>query len=733
MNKMPRIWCDYCSILVRLQKGSQTRRTFDRAMQALPITQHEVVWGLYIKWINSFGIPRTSISVWKRYLMYDPLKKESCIESFLDIEQHVEAAKQLYECIQNENYVSPNGKTKHELTMEICDLVANHPEGMSKEMDVESIIRGGISKYSDEVGKLWCKLADYKVRLGDFEAARNIYEEGISVIKTARDFGIIFDAYIKVEESVLMAKMKIDSEDSDIEVRLSHLEQLLANRALLLNAVILRQNPNNVHEWLKRIKMHDDESLEKLASMKKAIDTVDPLLANGHTSILHMRLANYYEENNKLEEARKAWKDALKINFKSADELASVYCAYAEMEMRCEMYDDALKIMQQAITEPASSIKRRKALAASQGRGETRDGVFEGAVSADRLYKNLKAWSLYLDLEESMGTVESCRAAYDRAMELKVLTGQMCLNYASYLEEHNFFEDSFRIYERSVAIFDFPVVKNVWLTYLDKFTERYEGTKLERLRDLYEQAIESAPPIDAVELLIKYAKTEEKYGLARHYLSIYERATRAAPEPNRLDMYRLYIKKVESVHGITKSRPIYQKAIGELSDVSAMNLCLEFAEVEKNLGEIDRSRAIFSHGSQFSNPRRERTYWQKWREFEETYGNEDTFRDMLRIQRSIETKFSQVSYAASDALSQKNDTSNDGNSLKRKFVTSQSEEGAGAAATTSNSIEDLEQHAIAKKKHASSLKHASEEIDIDNGQVAILAVPKAVFGSAADN
>jgi len=49
MNKMPRIWCDYCSILVRLQKGSQTRRTFDRAMQALPITQHEDAWGLYIK------------------------------------------------------------------------------------------------------------------------------------------------------------------------------------------------------------------------------------------------------------------------------------------------------------------------------------------------------------------------------------------------------------------------------------------------------------------------------------------------------------------------------------------------------------------------------------------------------------------------------------------------------------------------------------------------------------
>jgi hypothetical protein len=31
-------------------------------------------------------------------------------------------------------------------------------------------------------------------------------------------------------------------------------------------------------------------------------------------------------------------------------------------------------------------------------------------------------WSLYLDLEESLGTVETTKAAYDRALEIKVPT-----------------------------------------------------------------------------------------------------------------------------------------------------------------------------------------------------------------------------------------------------------------------------------------------------------------------
>ena len=48
-----------------------------------------------------------------------------------------------------------------------------------------------------------------------------------------------------------------------------------------------------------------------------------------------------------------------------------------------------------------------------------------GATVADRLHKNVKVWSLYLDLEESLGTVDSCRTAYDRAIDLKVRNRQI--------------------------------------------------------------------------------------------------------------------------------------------------------------------------------------------------------------------------------------------------------------------------------------------------------------------
>ena len=107
-------------------------------------------------------------------------------------------------------------------------------------------------------------------------------------------------------------------------------------------------------------------------------------------------------------------------------------------------------------------------------------------------------------------------------------------------------------------------------------------------------------------------------------------------------MYRLYIKKVEHYFGVTKTRPVYERAIAELNESQSATLCLEFAEMERKLGEIDRSRAVLQHGSQFADPRKDITYWKKWVAFEEAHGNEDTFRDMLRVQRSVETAFSQV-------------------------------------------------------------------------------------------
>jgi pre-mRNA-splicing factor SYF1 len=65
---MPRIWIDYCQFLVDQGKIIRTRRTFDRALRALPITQHMRIWPLYLKFIRLYNLPETAIRIYRRYM-----------------------------------------------------------------------------------------------------------------------------------------------------------------------------------------------------------------------------------------------------------------------------------------------------------------------------------------------------------------------------------------------------------------------------------------------------------------------------------------------------------------------------------------------------------------------------------------------------------------------------------------------------------------------------------------
>ena len=65
--------------------------------------------------------------------------------------------------------------------------------------------------------------------------------------------------------------------------------------------------------------------------------------------------------------------------------------------------------------------------------------------SQARLFKSLKLWSFYVDLEESIGTVQSTKAVYDKILELRIANAQIIVNYAAFLEENDYFEDSFKV------------------------------------------------------------------------------------------------------------------------------------------------------------------------------------------------------------------------------------------------------------------------------------------------
>ncbi|KAG8627875.1 hypothetical protein KVT40_003748 [Elsinoe batatas] len=650
LNKMPRIWEMYLTFLCQQPLVTQTRRTFDRALRALPTTQHDRIWRIYRPFANSAG-GATAVKIWRRYMQTHPEFAEDFVELLVEHRKYTAAIQEYIKILNNSKFKSREAKGPFQMWTEMLELIIDHARqvetGIETGIDVERIVRSGIARFPDQRGILHIGLARYYINLGLYERARDIFEEGITTVMTVRDFSMIFDTYAEAEEALISMKMDaaanrsaknisdVDA-DLDLDIHMLRFESLMDRRPFLLNDVLLRQNPSNVNEWEKRVALWGDNKQEVVNTYTSAIAAINPKKAIGRFHQLWSNYAKFYESHNDLRNARIILEKAVKVPFKSVNELAEMYIEWAELELRNEAFDNAVAVMVKATQAPKRSNV----------------DYFDDTLSPQqRVHKSWKLWSFYVDLVESVSSLDETRKVYERIFELRIATPQTVVNYANLLEENEYFEESFKIYERGLDLFSYPVAFELWNLYLSKAVDR--KISVERLRDLFEQAVDGCPPKFAKTLYLMYGALEEERGLARHAMRIYDRATREVDDSDRLEMFEFHITKSASNFGLTSTRPIYERAISALPDNEAREMCLRFAEMERRLGEVDRARAIYGHGSQFADPRREATYWKRWEEFEVQHGNEDTFKEMLRVKRSVQAQFNtDVSYIASQAVNQ---------------------------------------------------------------------------------
>ena len=79
-----------------------------------------------------------------------------------------EAAKKLVDVINDERFASKKEKTRYTFWIDLCDLITQHPREIIS-IRVEPILRSGISKFKDQIGKLWTSLADYFSSMGHID------------------------------------------------------------------------------------------------------------------------------------------------------------------------------------------------------------------------------------------------------------------------------------------------------------------------------------------------------------------------------------------------------------------------------------------------------------------------------------------------------------------------------------------------------------------------------------
>lgn len=808
LHKMPRLWMDYLEYVQKDENFTditQWRRLVNRALMSLPVTQHSKVWTVVLQVLEkTLQLPsETVVRMLRRYSMLDPTYRSNFAKLCVSLERPAEAALLYLELLNDPTTLSTQ---KFDLWMTFSDLVCLHPQACRQVgINFEALVRGALhpQKGIEEIeeveeedtpspsatklnlgemeGTLWAKLASYFVRLGEFDMARSVYEEAMESVSRVRDFSILFDAYSQLEEGVLEVAMaqagedeeekendapantqnddldillgndadKTNSASVDMEWALSRAEHLTARRPLLLNLVLLKQNPHNVGEWLTRAQLYQKQGQINMAvaSLQESLKKVHASKAvNGSPGQLVLELVKLYEEElQNVDKARQLLEricQEWEYRFRHVEDMATCHATWIELELRQEKWEEALSLARQAVAPPS---------------------ILDGpnAKVAKGLPKSLRLWDLLLDLEESLGTAATTKDSYNRAMELKVATPMHILNYCSFLKDQKYFEESFGAYERGVELFQFPGAKVLWTSYLQNFIERYQGTKVERVRDLFERCLESCPPEDCSDFYLMNGDFEEQHGLTKRALGVFKAMCQKVPDDDKFTAYQLYIAKTTKYLGVTATRDVYQEAIAALKDDQASaKLCLDFAKMESSLQEVDRARGVLTYGAQMADPRRNPEYWTTWHDFEVAHGNEETFREMLRIKRSVQASFSTVNYNATDMgtslenldpeqaleiiANQEGVDLDDDPSLRKQapiqgFVQQQKRPAAAAG------LEDIEER-VAKLRKAAQ----DDEIDIDDSDeddeddiketataakiqnVSMKQVPAAVFGGLSE-
>ena len=86
--------------------------------------------------------------------------------------------KQLYEIVLDKSYISPRGTSKEGMWLSIGEICGKYGDKLKKSQDTDidpvSILRQGIENSQANKGRLWCSLANYHSRLGNFEEAKSV-------------------------------------------------------------------------------------------------------------------------------------------------------------------------------------------------------------------------------------------------------------------------------------------------------------------------------------------------------------------------------------------------------------------------------------------------------------------------------------------------------------------------------------------------------------------------------
>ncbi|OCK97508.1 cell cycle control protein [Cenococcum geophilum 1.58] len=284
-----------------------------------------------------------------------------------------------------------------------------------------------------------------------------------------------------------------------------------------------------------------------------------------------------------------------------------LFMAYAKFEARLKEYERARAIYKFALDRmPRSkSVNLHKAYTTFEKQFGDRDGVEDVILSKRRVQyeeqvkenpKNYDAWIDHARLEETAGDVDRVRDVYERAIAQIPPTQEK------------------RHWRRYIYL---------WIFYA--LYEEMTNQDVERTRQIYQECLKLLPhkKFTFAKVWLMTAQFEIRQGQLQTARKTLGRALGMCPKDK---LFKGYIELELKLFEFVRVRTLYEKYI-EWNPANCQGW-IKFAELERGLDDLDRTRAIFELSVEQPQLDMPELLWKSYIDFEEEEGEYDRTRQL---------------------------------------------------------------------------------------------------------
>ncbi|KAL1878711.1 NineTeen Complex (NTC) component [Diaporthe australafricana] len=456
--------------------------------------------------------------------------------------------------------------------------------------------------------KNWTQYTDFEIQYKEFARARSVFERALDVLPTNPALWMRYIDFEIKERNIQHARNLLDR----AVTLLPRVDKMWYKYVFIQQALGDIPGCRQVFErWMTwqpderawSAYIHFEKRFEEFDNARNILQrfvVVHPEPRN------FLKWAKFEEEFGTSDLVREVFQTAIEsLGDEFVDE--RLFISFARYEAKLREYDRARAIFKFALDNlPRSrSMKLHAEYTVFEKQFGDRDGVEDVILSKRRRHyeeqvkdnaKNYDTWIDYANLEQVSGNIDRVREVYEKAVA-QVPPAQ-----------------EKRLWRRYIYL---------WIFYA--IYEEMEAKDIERARQVYDACLNLIPhkKFTFAKVWLLKAQFEIRQGnltLARKTLG---RAIGMCPKDS---LFKGYIALEQKLYEFMRCRTLYEKHVSY--NASNCQTWIDWAQLERALGDLERARAIFELGIEQPVLDMPEMVWKKYIDFEEEEGEFERAREL---------------------------------------------------------------------------------------------------------